>query len=349
MTTTTESTWFRPYTANVENVPPRTAQQQSEERSGRGAGTTKAVRLARAYSTIPPTHIDYLWEDRIPLGEVTLIGGDRGIAKGRLMARLAADISNGWDMLDGTPGLMYPASVMLVTPEDDPNSSMSWRLAAHRASLDNVYDMTELPSGEFSLPGDIDKLRAEMLEIGNVKLVIIDPLSQVSEKSLTSGNSTVRKFIWGPLRKLARETGAAIVCVMHTVKSGDLQGSKGLQDAARVILMITRDKADPRIRRLSIWKANDADDSLPDVCYTLTGTRPYVRVEYIPPEDVPEDDGLSDGERRILRLIKDQPKDVQQIAEATQVKANAARVMMHRMNRKGLVERKGRGLYQASM
>jgi hypothetical protein len=353
MTTITETrqdSWFRPYTAQVQNTTPRTAQQKSGARSGQGAGTTKAVRLARAYSTIVPTHQDMLWRDHIPFADVTLIGGDGGIGKGRLLADLAARISRGDDMLDSSPGLSYPGNVIMVTPEDDPNTSVAWRLAAANANQANVFDMTEMPGGEFSIPGDIPALREEMLRIGDVKLVIIDPLSQVSEKSLTA-NATVRRFVWGPLRQLAKDTGAAIVVMIHTVKSGEFQGSKGLTDAARVVLKVTRDKQDPRVRVISVFKGNDVDDGAAEVCYTLTGQKPYIKVEYVNRDDEADMEGLSDGERQVLTIVKTRQQagqltDAQKVAELLRIRASAASVRLHRMKAKGLVEKEAHGLYR---
>lgn len=313
-------------------------------------GTSTRPGMARSYAEIPALPIDYLWQGWIPLGEVTLVGGDCGIGKGRWLADFTSRVSRGGDMLDLSPGLGYPGNVMLVTPEDDPSTSMAWRLRAHNADLANVFDMTEIDGDEFCLPSDLPKLRAEMLRVGNVKLVIIDPVSQVSEYALTA-NRTVRKKIWGPLRKLAKETGAAIVVMLHTVKNGDLQGSKGIQDVARVILKITRDKDDQTIRRVSLFKANEADDQTPDICYTLSGVKPYIVVEYIPPDDIAELEGLTEQERKVLMLIRTRQAnglmtDAQQVAALMHCKANAAKVMLWRMRDKGLIERESRGLYR---
>lgn len=331
--------WFRPYTRDVVNQP-TIVQPATSTRTG----------LARSYADIPALPIDYLWPNWIPLAEVTLVGGDCGIGKGRWLADFTSRVSRGDDMLDHSPGLGYPGNIMLVTPEDDPSTSMAWRLRAHKADLGNVYDLTEIDGDEFSLPGDLPSLRAEMLRVGNVKLVIIDPVSQVSEYALTA-NRTVRKKIWGPLRKLAKDTGAAIVVMLHTVKNGDLQGSKGIQDVARVILKITRDKDDKTIRRVSLFKANEADDDVADICYTITGVKPDIVVEYIEPDDLAALEGLTEQERKILMLVRTrqaagQMTDVQQVASLLHCKATAAKVALSRMAAKDLIEREHRGLYR---
>lgn len=346
--------WFEPAVSTATPLytpvaPPLTGHTRTTLNGAENPRPRRPGGLSRSYATIEPTLQDFLWPERIPLGDVTLVGGDGGIGKGRLLADLAARVSRGDDMLDNSPGLGAPGNVLMVTPEDDPSYSMAWRLGAAHAALDMVHDMTEVQGREFQLPGDVPLLREEMLRLGDVKLVIIDPLSQVSEKSLQA-NATVRKYVWGPLRQLARDTGAAIVVMCHTVKSGQFQGSAGLTQAARVVLKVTRDKADPRVRVLSIFKGNDVDDSLPDVCYTLTGSRPNVVVEYVDRAFEEQLEGLSDGERRALMVVRTraqsgQHTDAQKLAEMTRTTATAARVTLHRMAKKGLIERLERGWY----
>ena len=57
-----------------------------------------------AYDSITATPPDFLWEGRLPMGEVSIIAGMGGCGKGLLLADLAARISRGDVMPDGTPG-----------------------------------------------------------------------------------------------------------------------------------------------------------------------------------------------------------------------------------------------------
>jgi hypothetical protein len=48
--------------------------------------------------------INWLWQRRIPLGKITLLDGDPGVGKSLLAITIAACVSTGRPMPDGTPG-----------------------------------------------------------------------------------------------------------------------------------------------------------------------------------------------------------------------------------------------------
>jgi len=182
-----------------------------------------------SYAEIEALETEWLWGGRIPRGEVTLIAGEGAVGKGQLLCDLAARVSRGWPMPlcedDGQGGA--PGSVVLVTPEDDPNETMAWRLRATGADLGKIFDLTTLESGApFELPGSVAPLRALIDELGDVRLVVIDPLMAAVSRSIST-NLAARRMI-APLMRMAKETGVAVVMVHHTVKSGQIAGSKGL-------------------------------------------------------------------------------------------------------------------------
>ena len=57
---------------------------------------------AASYADLPPKDVEWLWQDRIALGELTLIAGAGGIGKGYMLADLTARVTRGALMPDGT-------------------------------------------------------------------------------------------------------------------------------------------------------------------------------------------------------------------------------------------------------
>ncbi len=106
--------------------------------------------------------------------------------------------------------------------------------------------------------GDLGQLRAlvdELERMGrNPRLVILDPLAALVGWGTISTNQGARRLI-EPLQNMARETGVAAVVVAHSLKSGVLQGSAGLQQAARLVYRVSRDKDNPAYRVLSVDRA----------------------------------------------------------------------------------------------
>src|SRR5262245_53385165 len=69
-------------------------------------------------SEVCPLAVDWLWQARIPLGALTVLDGDPGLGKSTVTLDLAARVSRGDVMPDGSPG---PAAsgVVLLSSEDD--------------------------------------------------------------------------------------------------------------------------------------------------------------------------------------------------------------------------------------
>ena len=73
-----------------------------------GSNTAVLVRL----SEVEPEEVKWLWPGRIPLGKLTILDGDPGTAKTTLALDLAARVSRGDTMPDGSePDLDGPRGI----------------------------------------------------------------------------------------------------------------------------------------------------------------------------------------------------------------------------------------------
>jgi AAA domain len=231
--------------------------------------------LAVPFSLIPVEPVVPLWPGWIARRHVNLVTAPGGTSKGLFVVDIAARVTTGrpWPgENDGTP-LREPQAVVIIAPEDDPNESLAPRLAAAGADSSLVYNLTELSDGSpFILPDSIPELRAALAEIRQtgteVGLVILDPLSALVERSIAS-NIGARRVL-APLEKLARDEDIAVILTHHTVKSGSTAASKGITDAVRIALRITRPDKTSDARVLSYEKTNIASG---------TSTLRYVVVE----------------------------------------------------------------------
>lgn len=211
-----------------------------------------------SFSEIAPLPTEYLLDryPRIPRGDVTLFYGEGSVGKGRMICSLIADVVRGG------------GSVITVLPEDHPAEEVAPRLrAAGVPDLSRVIDMTRLPGGSrFKLSadtkhdGDVGHLRQAIGELGelghDVRLIVIDPLAAVVGWGSIATNAGARRLV-EPLQDLAMSTGVAVIVVAHSVKSGVLQGSAGLQQALRLVYKVTKDPANPALRILHADKANN--------------------------------------------------------------------------------------------
>ena len=332
-----------------------------------------AMTRATNYSEIQPVEPEWLIPGWVQIGGVTYVAGDGGVGKSFLTADWASRVTRGVP-LPGVPdsATVPPGSVMLVSAEDDPNMSMAYRLRAAGADLTRVYDVTD----DFTLPDGLSGLRDDAAEIGDVRLIVIDPLAAVSSIPITSGNVRIRHKLSMPLERFARSTGIAVVVIHHTVKSGRTAGSKAITDAARQVLKITRSAQDERIRVMQVDKSNVASDSSAAIAYTLAGSGTDTRVEYLAmPEMQDETPREPSTEEKILKVLghaigahvkladiecpdcrpapgRDKarvpemaPVQTQEIAKRAGVDYTACRVALTRAKHRGLVNSPRRGFW----
>jgi putative DNA primase/helicase len=127
----------------------------------------------------------------------------------------------------------------------------------------------------FSLVEDIVRLERQLQQIGDVRIVIIDPITAYLGKIDSHHNAEVRAAL-APLADLAAKRGIAVVAVSHLRKSlaGDavlqVTGSLAFAAAARAVYIVARDPENPA-RRLLLPAKNNLGDDRTGYAYRLDG------------------------------------------------------------------------------
>lgn len=110
---------------------------------------------------IPPASTDWVWDQRIPEGELTLLAGREGGGKSTIAYELAAQLSRG----DLAGDFYYqPSGTIIVATEDALDRTIVPRLMAATADLSQVVQVTvhdpeEGYTDEVTLPIDLALLR----------------------------------------------------------------------------------------------------------------------------------------------------------------------------------------------
>src|SRR5580700_4749185 len=87
-------------------------------------------------SEVQTKPIQFLWQPYVPLAEITVIDGDPGTNKSCVTLDLAARVSTGRPMPDGTT---HEASgVVVLSAEDSINNTLPLRLVAAGADLKRI-------------------------------------------------------------------------------------------------------------------------------------------------------------------------------------------------------------------
>jgi hypothetical protein len=216
-------------------------------------------------SDVTSERVDWAWPGRLALGKVTVLDGDPGAGKSTIALDIAARITTGSRMPDGTPGI-GPAGVVVCSAEDGLADTIRPRLEAAEADLERVVSLTIGDVGgerSIAIPDDLGALELTALKVG-ASLVIIDPLMAHLPGSVNSYRDQDVRRALGPLAALGERTGAAILVIRHLTKTTGGSpvyrggGSIGIIGAARTGLLAALEPDDETGARrvLAVVKSN---------------------------------------------------------------------------------------------
>jgi hypothetical protein len=173
--------------------------------------------------------VDWLWPGRFARGKFGLVAGMPDMGKGQIAAFIAAAVTAAID-LPCDEGNAIQGNVIWFNAEDGARDTVLPRLVAAGADADRVHFVDSvLIAGEekhFSLVTDLHLLRKAINRIGNVTLVIIDPVSaylgvgKVDSRSATDVRGTLT-----PLKVLAEELHVAVIGIAHFNKKDDIKSA----------------------------------------------------------------------------------------------------------------------------
>jgi AAA domain-containing protein len=220
----------------------------------------------RCMADVKPEKIEWLWPGRIAVGKQTLIGGEPGLGKSQVTAALAATVTTGeyWPCDEGRSPR---GSVIILSAEDDASDTVRPRLDAAGADVSRVHLISAVHQHDgkgrrtFNLQADLALLEKAIQEVGDVRLVIIDPVSSYLGKTDSHNNAEVRSTL-APLGEMAARLRTAVVAVTHFSKGAGQSavnsfiGSIAFIANARTAFIVTRDPDDDT-RRLFVQAKNN--------------------------------------------------------------------------------------------
>ncbi|MGH8433304.1 MAG: AAA family ATPase [Pseudomonas sp.] len=217
---------------------------------------------------ITPLAIRWAWPGWLALGKLTILAGAGGTGKTTLTIGLAAVLTIGGRWPDGER-CRECRSVIVWSSEDDPADTIVPRFIAAGANLRKVYILQGRINGlgdiqPFDPAKDIDLLAAELERIGDVGLIMIDPIVSAVAGDMHRAND-VRRALQG-LVDLAEQYGCSVLGITHFSKGSAgnnpaerVLGSQAFGALARTVLVAAKQE-DSDLRVLARAKSNIAMD-----------------------------------------------------------------------------------------
>ncbi len=167
------------------------------------------------------------WPSRIAIGKVNFIAGYPEQGKSQITLDIAARVTRGGDW-PNHEGNAEVGSVVILSSEDAVADTIAPRLIAADARSGKVAIVKATVLGVdnkgrrmFSIAEDLPNLTALVNQLGDVRLIVIDPISAYMGGRTTADtykNSEVRAVL-GPLAEWAEKHNVAVLFVSHFIKA----------------------------------------------------------------------------------------------------------------------------------
>jgi len=226
-----------------------------------------------AASSIEPERLEWLWENRVPGGKVTLWAGTPGTGKSTCAVDLIARTTTGNDWPDGAKNTAGVKDVLIAVSEDDLADTLVPRLMAAGADLTRVHiiqsvtgiDMTDddmpMVTRPLQLKADSDHLKKMLAENPNIALVVLDPISSYFGDCNPNKDEEVRPVMHA-IADAMEGTKAAFLGIIHNNKRSDAKaiekilGASSIVGVARAVWAFLRDDDNKDECLMSLVKGN---------------------------------------------------------------------------------------------
>lgn len=248
-------------------------EKDKEEKDKADVPVAQDEPLWELVSEVAPVAIRWQWMGRLPIGRLSLLGGDIGLGKSLLTTYMAARITTDGKWPDGSYG--PTGQVLFVTDEDDTADTIRPRLDCAGADCTKVRTLKGIkrpdPKGgeALELPWnlvDTDVLvKMVQLMLPDLRLVVIDPIGSYLGTAIDAYRDTHVRSVLRPLLQIAEKFGLAILLVAHLAKSGPgkhgraddmILGSRAFTALARCTMHLVPDEEDQDRRMLLAGKNN---------------------------------------------------------------------------------------------
>jgi hypothetical protein len=295
-------------------------------------GEARARRLtADRLDSIEMKPIQWLHKPFLQRAAFQLVAGPKGVGKGTWLARIASNITTG----------VYgePKNVLLISSEDSAAIDIRPRMRAAEGDDSRVFLVREA----FLLPQDLDALREIAEEIGDVGLIVIDPVGNHLGGADTDKEGVIRNALAG-LNQLADKLDCTILGVRHLGKArmngalAAVLGSVAWVDLPRAVLAFAPDNEDDSKFLVQVVAGNRSGRSeaqeyrielrdvglLEPVTYAAEGEKSNKNVDDLLANSAPRGAKRATAKEIILRETDDGPRTLDALKAVCAAEADAS-------------------------
>jgi putative DNA primase/helicase len=229
------------------------------------------------FADLEPENIEWTWRSRLARGKISILAGDPGQGKSQISSNLAAAISTGGNWPDGGKASM--GSVVILSAEDGAADTTLPRLMAAGADCKKVHSVRSVTDKgkdrSFNLGADIKQLGELCDQLGDVVLVIVDPITSYLGEIDSHRTSDVRAVL-EPFGNWAEKARIAVLAISHPPKAAQgkainsFTGSLAFIAAARIGMIAVTDPENSE-RSLLLSVKSNIDKKAAGLGYRIEG------------------------------------------------------------------------------
>lgn len=313
-------------------------------------------------SEVTPETVRWLWANHIPLGKVTLFDGDPDEGKSHVTIDLAARLTRGGTMPDGTAVGCLVAGAVIVSLEDGVADTIRPRLEATGAALERVRIVSTIKGADGiertpTIPDDLPALETAIQNV-NAKLLVLDPLVATLDSEINSYRDQDIRRALAPVAALAERTGVSVIGIRHLTKGSGQNpkyrggGSIGIIGAARAAFLFADAPGQDRVRVMAPVKGNlwrGKPEALEYVIEEKAG-QPVIAWHgkshhsaqslLAQPDSAEESNALTDAKNFLTDFLKDGPRSANDVKQEARRAGVSERTLYRAKATLGIMSRK---------